>query len=752
LAFIQKSEHLMALMTKPGDLPSAAIPLDFELADTPEVAQGLHLWKQKLFGALDGAAVSIPIALGGVALVYANFPAQYLSYGVLATLLALLVLHAVSALGTRPIVFSARLVEAGTLAAVLNQFATYMPAWGLDTRPQVLLALMCVLGVVAYIVCMVLFLLRADRFTRLIPTPVYSGFTISIAILLLVSQSKVLWQLWQTGHSAVALGSICAAALAASLAVQRFAPRWPATALGVFAGTVVGMLWWTAGSSVSMVMVPGQSMQLPWAEADFSALLVPSVKTANLVPSLLSNGVLLGLVMFINMTVANETLSQLDDCYASRWQHAGVALSGALGSAVGAVPMGPSQQAALATLRSTPLAGHTIFFVGLICAAVGLSGSLNWIPVAAVAVAMVFNGLYLIDRGVVRQAWQWLRGAQLPGSQKEDLALVAAVILATVVFNVVVAVFIGLLFGLLLFALRNAKQPVRYQWTGEQLHSNCARGRYELGLLAQHGSKIKVLELDGELFFGAVSSLDHSLAKSLELAQTVILDWSRVRHVDSSIAMALQRWQRVAKAAGVRTLHAGAALQKGNAAAFLAQHLPTANLQPDVDRALEVAENSVIDLWGIENSEQTTTLHVVLPIFNGMTAKERDQALQCMPQRLYKSGEVVFRAGDTSDCMLVVLQGSAGVIVRNAQRDIRLTSVRRGGVIGEVGFLDGAPRSATVVAQEGLLVYVLTRPAFDNLRKTSPDAVHQMMLNITLDLASRLRHTNKLATARSELA
>ena len=742
----------MALMTKPGDLPSAPIPLDFELAEPAEAAAGPRAWQKNLFGALEGAAVSVPIALGGVALVYAKFPQNYLSYGVLATLLALLVVHAASALSTRPMVFSARLVEAGTLAAMLDQFLTTMPSWGLDTRPQVLLALMCVVAGLAYMVCLVLFLLRADRFTRLIPAPVYQGFTISIAILLVISQSRALWQLWQTGHSAVTLVCICAATLAASLLVHRYARRWPATAMGVFVGTVVGILWWAAGSKVAMVMAPGQSMQLPWAVADFASLLLPAVKTASMVPSLLSNGVLLGLILFLNMTVANETLSQLDDRYASRWQHASVVLSGALGSVVGAVPMGPSQQAALAAMRATPLSGPLVLTVGFLCAGVGLSGALNWIPVAAVAIAMVYNGIVLINPEVIKQGWQWVRGKELPGSHKEDLSLVAAVIFATVAFNAVVAVFIGLLFGLLLFAVRNAKQPVRYQWTGEQMHSNCARSRYELGLLTQHGSKIKVLELEGELFFGAVSSLDHSLGKSLELAQTVILDWSRVRHVDSSIAMSLQRWQRAAKAAGVHTLHAGATLQKGNAASFLAQHLPTANLQADVDRALEVAENSVIELWGVESSQQTTTVHVVLPIFKDMSAKERDLVQQCMQQRLYKSGEVVFRAGDASDCLLVVLQGSAGVMVRNAQRDIRLTSVRRGGVIGEVGFLDGASRSATVVAQEGLLVYVLTRAAFDTLRKTSPNVVYQMMLNITLDLASRLRHTNKLATARSELA
>ena len=741
----------MALMTQPGDLPGSASPPDFGTAIAPNAAPVRQAVQQDLFGALDGVAVSVPIALGSVALVYAKFPATYLSFGVLATLLALLVVHMVSAAGARPIVFSARLVEAGTLASMLDQLSERMPGWGMQARPEVLLALMCVLGVVAFGVCMLLFLLRADRFTRLIPSPVYSGFTISIAILLLISQSRTLWQLWQAGHSAAALVCICVAALAASVVVQRFIPRWPATAIGVMAGTGVGVVFWAAGNNIAMMTLPGQTMQLPWAVADFSALLLPSVKAANVVPSLLSNGVLLGLVLFINVTVANETLSQLDDRYANRWQHAGIALTGALASAVGAVPIGPSQQASLATLRASPLSRASVLTVGLLCAAVGLSGSLHWIPIAAVATAMVCNSFYQIDPGVLRQSWRWLRGLELPRSHKEDVTLIASVVVATVVFNVVVAVFIGLLFGLLLFAVRNAKQPVRYQWTGEQLSSNCARGRYELRLLSQHGSEIKVLELENELFFGAVSSLDQSLGSSLKLTQTVILDWSRVRHVDSSIAMALQRWQRAAQAAGVRTMHAGAHLPNGNAVAFLAEHLPTANLQVDVDHALEVAENLVIERWGTEVWEQTTTTYVVLPIFKDMSVEERVQAQKCMQQRSYKPGEVVFREGEASDCLLVVVGGSAGVIVSNAQRDVRVNSVRRGGVIGEVGFLDGAPRSATVVAQDGLSVLVLTRASFDTLRATHPNVVYQMMLNITLELASRVRYTTKLAMARSEL-
>jgi sulfate permease, SulP family len=366
---------------------------------------------------------------------------------------------------------------------------------------------------------------------------------------------------------------------------------------------------------------------------------------------------------------------------------------------------------------------------------------------------MLVDGYFMADRLAIKQGWAWLRGANLQTSQKEDLALVAIVTFTAVVFNVVSAVFIGLLFGLILFAMRNAKKPVRYMWTGAQLHSNCARGRGEIAVLAGHGERIRVVELEGELFFGSVASLDKHLLESLGGAHSVILDWSRVRHVDSSIALSLARWLRMASSDGVRTLHAGAGLLPGNASGFLQQYFPQAIRYPDLDRALEAAESAVIASFGVAGSHQTTQLSDALHIFRGLSDSQRSRLEAAMPQRLFKAGDSIFNAGDASDHMLIVLQGSAGVIVRGeGGREIRITSVRRGGVLGEIGFLDEAPRSAQVLALEDVLAAVLSREAFDGLRQQEPQIVTQLLTNLTLDLATSLRHANKLALSRNASA
>ena len=120
-----------------------------------------------------------------------------------------------------------------------------------------------------------------------------------------------------------------------------------------------------------------------------------------------------------------------------------------------------------------------------------------------------------------------------------------------------------------------------------------------------------------------------------------------------------------------------------------------------------------------------------------------------MPQRLYTAGEIVLRAGEPGDELMIVLDGSASILVPRPDGTLaRIAGVRRGAVIGELAFLDHAVRSATVVASEDLTVSVLTRAQYEVLSLGAPRLVAKLLSNLAGDLAVRLRHTSRLATAR----
>lgn len=100
-------------------------------------------------------------------------------------------------------------------------------------------------------------------------------------------------------------------------------------------------------------------------------------------------------------------------------------------------------------------------------------------------------------------------------------------------------------------------------------------------------------------------------------------------------------------------------------------------------------------------------------------------------------GDVLFEEGDEGDQeMFVVLEGELDVKVK----DRLVETVGPGGVIGELGILEKAPRSATVVARTGARVAPISTQRFEFLVQQTPYfATHLMRI-----MAARLRRTDKL--------
>ncbi|MDP3174181.1 MAG: hypothetical protein Q8M88_07085, partial [Phenylobacterium sp.] len=114
---------------------------DETTAPTQPPAERPTRWRPlHILGALDAVAMSLPTTLGAVLLVYVHIGAQHLAAGILAAIVGLVLLHLCSLGATRPAMFSARLFEATTLAAMLAQLGQQLPAWGLPDTPELRLA------------------------------------------------------------------------------------------------------------------------------------------------------------------------------------------------------------------------------------------------------------------------------------------------------------------------------------------------------------------------------------------------------------------------------------------------------------------------------------------------------------------------------------------------------------------------------------------------------------------------------------
>ena len=113
-------------------------------------------------------------------------------------------------------------------------------------------------------------------------------------------------------------------------------------------------------------------------------------------------------------------------------------------------------------------------------------------------------------------------------------------------------------------------------------------------------------------------------------------------------------------------------------------------------------------------------------------------------KRLYfKTGSEVISEGEFGDCAYIVETGRLEVSKMNEQNNAQiLGELKENDIFGELGLIDGLPRSATVTALEDCTIKVLTKESFNTLASTNPKA----LMPIFKVLASRLRSTLKLAS------
>ena len=66
-----------------------------------------------------------------------------------------------------------------------------------------------------------------------------------------------------------------------------------------------------------------------------------------------------------------------------------------------------------------------------------------------------------------------------------------------------------------------------------------------------------------------------------------------------------------------------------------------------------------------------------------------------------------------------------------------------GSLIGDMGIIDGGPRSATCTASTDLALAVLTREALTRLMDTHPSVAARLLLAMSKRIADHLRETNR---------
>jgi NTE family protein len=124
-----------------------------------------------------------------------------------------------------------------------------------------------------------------------------------------------------------------------------------------------------------------------------------------------------------------------------------------------------------------------------------------------------------------------------------------------------------------------------------------------------------------------------------------------------------------------------------------------------------------------------------IDLFSGLSETERRALSARLALRTLHRGDVLMYQGDAADALYVVVSGRFAVTLEG--RHDPVSEIGPGQPVGEIAFLTGGVRTATVTAKRDSLVLALSRAEFDSLVTAHPG----VWATLTATLAQRLAET-----------
>ncbi len=149
---------------------------------------------------------------------------------------------------------------------------------------------------------------------------------------------------------------------------------------------------------------------------------------------------------------------------------------------------------------------------------------------------------------------------------------------------------------------------------------------------------------------------------------------------------------------------------------------------------------------GSDSAELAALLLAAPDAMMRLTLDEARIVVSYMNPRKFAEGTVFIQEGDknNTDYMVLVLDGEVTVesIVVSRTTPVTTAVLGAGSLLGEMGIVDGEPRSATCTATSHVRAAILTRGALEQLITEQPAIGAKFMMSISLRIAQRLRDTS----------
>ena len=171
------------------------------------------------------------------------------------------------------------------------------------------------------------------------------------------------------------------------------------------------------------------------------------------------------------------------------------------------------------------------------------------------------------------------------------------------------------------------------------------------------------------------------------------------------------------------------------------------SIPKDRRRTVSDSAQSIFESPDMAPEEVAARLLVTTSALDDLTLADAYKVVAYMRPKRIAAGTVFIQEGEVkqNDYMLLVLEGDIAVEneLHGYQESMVVNIIGPGHLIGEMGVLDGSPRSATCTATTQIYAAVLSRTALMRLLKDEPRVGSRLLLAISKRMADRLRDTTR---------
>jgi CRP-like cAMP-binding protein len=162
----------------------------------------------------------------------------------------------------------------------------------------------------------------------------------------------------------------------------------------------------------------------------------------------------------------------------------------------------------------------------------------------------------------------------------------------------------------------------------------------------------------------------------------------------------------------------------------------------DNDRALEWCENQLLEKHGDTIFVKGALKVEDYELLRALTPAELEIIRPLLRSHSFKSGHKVITAGAAAREIFFLARGTVSVYLHGGENQ-RLATFSPGMCFGEMAFIDGAPRSADIIADTDVECHSLGLDDYTALGESRPALKIKLLEQLCRDLTRKLRKANR---------